>query len=375
MKDASRLTLDERVGQLFFLGFPGSEPDEEVRELLDRIRPGGIVLSRRNIAAFDQLVHLTWRLGQNLDIAPFIAIGQEGGPLDCLKHLFAPLPSMSEVGAAGATQLRLLARILASELEAAGFNMNFGPVLDLAVPGAIIGDRSLSASAAEVARLARAFLEEMAGRSILACAKHFPGLGSAQRDPHFALPRIDRARKLILAEDMLPFSQLAASLPMIMVSNAYYPGLSDEAPVPACFSPRIVEGLLRRRCGFPGVIVTDDMTMGAVTSLGLTPDLFLRAFEAGNDMMLFSSTTPLVERAFSAFVREARTSPALRARIDGAVSRIVGLKQQIPPSAFHPARPSLIRGRVLRQIDRLGRGLAARTRRAGAAGPSGAVLP
>jgi beta-N-acetylhexosaminidase len=352
MKDLSRLALEEKVGQLFFLGFHGQEPDRETRQLLDAIKPGGIVLSRRNIETFDQTTKLTARFTEGRDIPAFVAINQEGGPADRLRQLFAPIPSMSDAASTGMAQLRRLARVIGAELQATGFNTLFGPVLDLAMPGSILRGRTLGSSPAAATRCGGAFIEEIIDSGTIVCGKHFPGLGAVQRDPHFTLPQVDKSRKLLLMEDIPPFVNLFNYLPMIMVGHAYYPALSEPTPVPASLSPRVVDRLLRRKLGYQGLIVTDDMTLGAVTGLGLTPERFLEAFEAGNDMLLFSQTTPLVEQAYHTILRAARQSVAMRNRVTASVQRILALKRRIPLPLRNGANA---RTRILRHIDRLSR--------------------
>jgi beta-N-acetylhexosaminidase len=137
---------------------------------------------------------------------------------------------------------------------------------------------------------------------------------------------------------------------MTMVGHASYPAFGD-GPLPACLSPRIVGGLLRRKLGYRGVIVTSDLTMGAVTGIGLDPGRFLQAFEAGNDMLLFSQTTPLAEEGFRLLVRAARGSAALRSRLDRSVERILTLKERLahPPLRYRPQ----MKARIARQILRL----------------------
>lgn len=349
MKDVSRLGLEEKVGQLFFLGFHGHEPDRDTHELLDIIRPGGIVLSRRNIETFEQTSRLTARFAEGADIPPLVGISQEGGAADRLRHIFGPIPSVSSAAHAGMPQLRLLGRIIGTELQACGFNTLFGPVLDLASPESILRDRTMAASPAAVTRTGSAFIEEVTKSAILTCGKHFPGLGAVPRDPHFTLPRIDKTKKLLLMEDIPPFANNFGTLPLIMVGHACYPAFG-EAPIPACLSPRIVDRLLRRKLGYGGVIVTDDMTLGAITSLGLTPERFLEAVEAGNDMILFSQTTPLVEQAFQTILRAARQNAALRNRITASAQRILSLKRRLQPPIRNRA---LLRTRILRHIERL----------------------
>jgi beta-N-acetylhexosaminidase len=351
MKDFDRLTLEEKVGQLFFLGFPGYSPDRESQAILDVVRPGGIILFQRNIESFDQIYELNARLQDRFDIPLLTGIDQEGGAVDRLKQIFGPLPSIAELSAGGTSQVRMAAKIIASELESTGFNLDFAPVLDLGLPDSIVRQRTFSENPTDVARLATAFTEELGRKKILACAKHFPGLGAAQFDPHFVLPRIDRPKRQMLQEDVLPFLSLIDAVSMIMVGHAHYPGFGDERPTPASLSSRIVDGFLRKKLGFEGVIITDDLTMGAIAGLGLTPDLFLAAFEAGNDMLMFSQATPLVERAFQNLVKRARASTALRARVDQSVERILTAKARISPLPIRYR--THMKARVSRQIEKL----------------------
>jgi beta-N-acetylhexosaminidase len=351
MKDVRRLTLEEKVGQLFFLGFQGYAPDAETLAVIDRIRPGGLLFLQRNVESFDQIHALTDRF-RDIDGTPtFLAIDHEGGRVDRLKHIFSPIPSMRELAQLGTAPLRTGARIIAAELEAAGFNLNFAPVLDLQIPESVMAERAISPHPTEVARLAAAFIDELSKKNIIACVKHFPGMGAARLDPHFVLPRIDRNKRQIQMEDALPFMNLADDVGMMMVAHAHYPGLGDERPLPASLSARVIDGFLRRRIGFEGVILTDDLTMGAVTSIGLTPDLFLRAFEAGNDMLLFSQCTPLVEKAFKTIIQSVRTSESLRERLDRSVARILDLKGRI---RYSPVRyRAHVKSRIGRQIEKL----------------------
>jgi beta-N-acetylhexosaminidase len=351
MKNTYRLTLEEKVGQLFCLGFQGYRPDSETRELLGVIRPGGFLLFQRNIEGFDQIYELTTVLRETFAIPPFLAIDHEGGRVDRLKQIFGPIPSMPELAASGISQLRIGARIIAAELEATGFNVDFAPVLDLRAPGSIVVERSLSANPEEVSRLAGAFIEELSKRGIVGCTKHFPGLGGAVTDPHFALPRIEKNRRQLQQEDVAPFAALFEASGMLMMSHAHYPGLGDEKPVPASVSSRVIEGFLRKKLGYQGVVITDDLTMGAITGFGLTPDLFLRAFEAGNDMFLFSQSTPLVEDAFKTILRAVRSSLPLRKRLDESVERILTLKTR---TEYSPLRyRTHLKARISRQVEKL----------------------
>ena len=351
MKQIRRLTLEEMVGQLFFLGFQGPVPDADTHELMQRIRPGGFIFFQRNIETFDQFCALTTELREPHGLPAFLAIDHEGGRVDRLKQFFNPIPSMRELSDISTAQLRAGARIIAAELEATGLNLDFGPVVDLDYPNSILNERVLASTPGAVARLAAAFVEELSKKNILSCAKHFPGMGAADRDPHFILPRIDRSKRLMQQEDILPFLNLIDDVGMIMMSHVSYPGFGDEKSTPASLSPKIIDGYLRKKLGFTGVVITDDLTMGAISAIGLTPEVFLRAFEAGNDMLLFSQSTPLVEQAFRLIVRSAKQSESLRVRIEQSVERILLLKTRIQ---YSPVRyRAHVRTRINRQIEKL----------------------
>jgi len=368
MKEFQRLTLEEKIGQLFWLGFQGPVPETNARAAIDVIHPGGFILSQRNIESFDQLCNLTGKLAGGNGVPALVGIAQEGGAADRLKQLFAPIPSVREMASEGMTSLRLLARIIAAQLEVSGFNTGLSPVLDLHSSDSVMRDRSLSSNPGEVTNLGRAFVFELSERGIISCAKHFPGMGAALMDSHFVLPRIDKSRKSILLDDALPFLNLIDDVSIMMVGHAWYPGLGtglpEERPIPASLSPRVVGGLLRRKFGFEGVIVTDDLTQGAVHTVGLTSDIFVQAFEAGNDMMMFSQITPLVEHGFQSMVRAARQSEAFRARVDSSVERILIMKQSIRTTPIRYR--AQMRSRILRQIERLS--LSRREREARSAG-------
>src|SRR5215471_3372911 len=326
MRDAHRLTLEQKIGQLFILGFQGYQPDQETSALLSYIQPCGFHLFQRNIANFDQVYELTTHLRSLSPLPALVTIDHEGGRVDRLKQLFAPIPSMAELASIGMAPLRLGARVIAAELEATGFNLNFAPVVDLRYPGSVLAERSLAAAPLDVSRFATAFVEELGKRGIMTCAKHFPGLGAASADSHFSLPLIDRTKRQMQQADAVPFVNLFGQTAIVVIAHAHYPALGDEKPVPASLSSRVIEGFLRKKLGYGGLVVTDDLTMGAVTSIGLTPELFLGAFEAGNDLLLFSQTTPLVEQAFKVIVSAARSSAVLRRRIDASIERILSLK-------------------------------------------------
>jgi beta-N-acetylhexosaminidase len=351
MRELDHLTLPERVGQLFVLGFQGTSPDADTLKRFGRMLPGGLALSQRNIDNLDQLYGLASSLGSMGQIPPLLAIEQEGGAVDRLRRAVAPMPSLGDLADAGTLFVRSGARLLAAELQAAGLNTALSPILDLGLAGSVYRARSLASGAGEVTRLARIQLDEFHRKGLLCCGSHFPGLGGATRDPHFVLPRIRRARKELISEDIAPFRELATELDMIRVSHAHYPTLGDLRPLPASLSARIVGGLLREEIGFGGVVMTDDLTLGAITSRGLTAGTFLDAIQAGNDLLFFSQSTPLVEEAYDLVVRTATRNAGIRHRVETSSARILRLKQKLALTA--PPNRAHARSRLIRQIARL----------------------
>src|SRR5579871_3594760 len=141
MKQIRRLTLEEMVGQLFFLGFQGPVPDADTQALMQRVRPGGFIFFQRNIETFDQFCALTTELREPYGLPAFLAIDHEGGRVDRLKQFFNAMPSMRELSAISTAQVRAGARIIAAELEATGLNLDFAPVVDVDHSNSIMSDR------------------------------------------------------------------------------------------------------------------------------------------------------------------------------------------------------------------------------------------
>src|ERR1051326_3679953 len=171
MKNIRRLSLEEKVGQLFFLGFQGPTPDAETWELMERVRPCGFVFFWRNIGNRMQFCILTARLREPNGLPALLAIEHEGGYVDRLKQIFDPIPPMRELAALGTAPLRAGARIIASEIEAVGLNVDFAPVVDLAYPGSVMAERVLGSNPAEVGRLGGAVIDELSKKNIISCVK------------------------------------------------------------------------------------------------------------------------------------------------------------------------------------------------------------
>jgi beta-N-acetylhexosaminidase len=335
------MKLEHRIGQLLLIGLPGTQVDSETRELLETIQPGGVLLSGKNIESAQQVFELTSSIRSIVEVPPIIAVDQEGGRVDRLKQIYSPMPSADLLRASGDASIAArLGEITAEAMRTLGFNVNFAPVLDIAVNDSAdngLKGRYLGSSAAKVVRLAGAYLEGLQHGGVLGVGKHFPGLGSSVIDSHAELPVIERSRDEIMREDLLPylelFSKINARLNAIIIGHGHYPAFDGPSALPSSISKNIVNGLLRDELGYKGLTITDDLEMGAITGTRDISEAAVMAIEAGNDLALVSgSGSP--ERAMSIWqgmVEAARSNRITRTHISRAFDHIARVKSMISP--------------------------------------------
>ncbi len=331
------MTIEERIGQLLFIGIPGTGIDDETRQLLDEVRPGGIILFDRNLESPQQVAELNASLRAHARITPFISIDEEGGRVDRLKKIATPLPSAQDLRKADDTSLATRHGELTAEmLRMLGFNMNFAPVLDLEVyPDAenALRSRYFGATTAEIIRFAGSYLEGLQRGGITGCGKHFPGLGDSHVDSHETLPTVERTSEKLRAEDLRPYIELGgrlnSRLNVVMVAHAYYPALEGSERLPASLSQNVLTTLLRDELEFRGLAISDDMEMGAITSHFDFGEACVRAVEAGEDMLLVCQSVGRVREAFDALVRAARDGRITPGRRKRCLDRIARVKAEL----------------------------------------------
>lgn len=345
--------LRRKAGRLLFVGLPGTELDKHLREMLREVRPGGVILFGRNVETAEQVAALTTRVRDALGGRVLVGVDQEGGLVDRFRHICEPMPSAKTVRLAGRTELaRRFGELSAHALRQLGFNINFAPVLDLKGGNEENGlrARTFGETPEEVSRLAGAYLDGLQSNGVVGCGKHFPGLGGSSVDSHRRLPVITHSWEEILQRDLVPFMDLMFHRPgerlhTVMVSHAAFPEVSEflqawfrrtaELPaldevhrLPATISGNVVMRLLRLALKFEGLIITDDMEMGAVVQTLSVAEASLRAVEAGSDMILICESAASIVEARDRIVEavsEGRIAPqvldAANARIDGALAR------------------------------------------------------
>jgi beta-N-acetylhexosaminidase len=328
------MDLEIKIGQLFFVGFNGTEPGPALDAYLDRLSPGGVILFARNIASAGQVRDLNEHIARSCEDgtaewAPFIAVDQEGGRVSRLRSILPPLPTAASLAGESDTRIRDYGRALGVALRALGFNTDFAPVVDLSSPGAAsgIGDRSFGEDARVVARCARSFVDGLREASVASFLKHYPGLGATEVDSHLSLPVCSRSPEELWARDLLPYRDCAAHAAGIMVGHAHYPGLDPGSTLPATLSTAVVTDLLRGRMAYEGLAITDDLEMGAVAGPG-PGELAVRALLAGNDMVMFCNDPEAALAAARGVVEAVRGGRLLEDRIDRSIRRVLESKRR-----------------------------------------------
>lgn len=328
-------SLAESVGQLFMVGFTGTEVTPELSDWVATFGWGGIIVFGRNVQSPDQLLKLTQGLqaaAQSRNHRPLlVSVDQEGGRVARLKAPFTGFPSAAIVGRTGSDQLALeVAYALASELRAVGINMDMAPVLDVLTNPAntVIGDRAFSSDPRWVAHLGAAFIQGLQAGGVLAVAKHFPGHGDTLLDSHVARPVSVRPRTQLEACELLPFREaIAAGVDAIMTAHVVYPAWDTQ--VPATLSPMILTGILRQEMGYPGVIISDDLGMAAVSEALPWEEIPWRALRAGVDLLLICHDRQRQEQAYASVLRAVHDGRVSEDLIAQAVTRVEALKGRL----------------------------------------------
>ena len=331
------MTVEEKVGQLLIGGFEGTEIGDQATRLVQEYQVGGLILYGRNIAGAGQLVTLTNGLkALNGDGIPlFLSIDQEGGGVDRMPPEVRRTPGAYCVGQTGSVPAaQSYGDVLAAECAAFGLNLDFAPVLDVwSNPGnTVIGQRAFSADARTVAGLGPAAARRMMDQGIIPAVKHFPGHGDTVVDSHVGLPVVDKSLEELEKTELTPFRAAIQSagtdgqVPAVMVAHILLTQLDPERP--ASLSPAVVTGLLREELGFAGAVLTDDLTMGAVTqSYGLGEAAVL-AVEAGCDILLVCHGPDSVPAVRTALLEAAASGRITAERLDESVYRILRLKTE-----------------------------------------------
>lgn len=357
---AERLALE-----LFVAGYEGQELPAAYRERLDAGMTGVILFARNLVKDGEGRIDVAALTAHTSDIhaasdrTVFCAVDQEGGPVARLRAPFTHLPDMRAIGDTGDVELCADAgRQTGDECLAAGFNVDFAPILDIDTnpDNPIIARRAFGADPDSVTTMAGAFLDGMQRTGVLGCGKHFPGHGDTDTDSHLALPTLPFDRDRLEQIEMAPFARLAPRLPMVMTAHILFPLL--DAELPATLSPTILDELLRGYCGFDGVIVSDDLEMKGVAERFSFGESVRLGLAAGVDLFLVCRREDALDEAVQAAGKELLDATNAGKRARTAIGRVRALRAGLrrPQPSVASVTDAIDSERARRLRNRLGIG-------------------
>lgn len=324
----------ERLGQLFMLSYGGDEPTPLLYAWIRERGLGGVKIFGWNGEDADRLsrairaIQDAAALGPH-DVPPFVATDQEGGWVRHVKGGTSVTPGNMAIGAsAWVSDAYRSALYIGRELSALGITMNFAPTVDLATrpDSSIIGSRAFSADPMQSAVLAAAWTRGMGDAGVVATAKHFPGHGDTELDSHGVLPVINADEEVLWDRELVPYRLLVSEgVPGIMSGHLAFPTITGSGE-PASLSPRLIQGLLRERIGFDGLVITDDLMMSGAASPGGMAETCERAIRAGNDILMFSRTLGMNDVEWRTLLSLYRRDESFRARVDESALRVLRAK-------------------------------------------------
>ncbi len=329
----ANLTLEQKVGQLFMLGFDGTDGSGAVAALVQRAHAGNVLILGQNARDPLQLRELTDALQaqarQANGIPLLVAVDQEGGDAQPLPSPFwTALPSAAQLAAGNtAPQIAAWGQRAGNDLLRAGVNLDLAPVLDVNDSGQAtgVGTRAFGADPATVSAAGLAFMRGLHAAGVIAAVAHFPGLGGAMLDPRTGLPVDGGSDAQLRAVGLPPFADaVRAGADAVLVGDGVYPAW--DAYAPALFSQRIVTGLLRNELGYQGVVISDDLTAAALRRRWAPGDAAVKALEAGADLLLISGPAADQAAAMDGVLAAVKDGRIPRAQIDASVARVIALK-------------------------------------------------
>lgn len=326
-KIVASMSKTEKLGQMMMIGIQGTKVDDDSLYMLNQYHMGGVILFDRNMESPEQVKQLTSDLQaqSNEKVPLFIGIDEEGGDVVRMAEKLTPPPSQKEIGATGDTeQARTWAIKTAKSLKDMGINVNFAPVADVGSND----KRSYSTDTNTVIDFVRAATKGYQQENIIYTLKHFPGIGKGKVDSHIDSSSIDVTKEILMAEDIIPFKAIIDENEpndyFILVSHLKYPALDEEYP--ASLSSKIMTDLLRNELGYKGIIITDDMEMGAVANHNDFRSIGVKAIKAGADIVLVCHEYQHQQEVYLGLLDAVNSGEISQERIDESVKRIIKVK-------------------------------------------------
>ncbi|WP_163579229.1 beta-N-acetylhexosaminidase [Gracilibacillus saliphilus] len=326
------MTVTEKIGQLMMIGLESTSIDQQVTHYLSDKKVGGFILLQKNIQNTQQTVELINDLKQSNDnqIPLFLGIDEEGGRITRLPKEIMVTPTSQAIGKKGDHDLSYqIGKLLAKKAKEFGFNINFAPVLDVnSNPNnPVIGDRSFGDKPELVSKMAIAQMKGLSDENVIPVGKHFPGHGDTDVDSHINLPLLDHSVERLNQVELMPFQQaINHNAEAIMIGHLMVPSIDSDNP--ATLSAEIIQGLLRKKLGFDGLVISDDLTMGAILENYEIGDAAVQAIQAGTDLLLICHEYEHIDAVFAAIEDAVANGEISMQRLNDSVNRVVQLKKK-----------------------------------------------
>lgn len=328
-----QMTLDEKIGQMMFAGVSGTTLQQDTTSLIQDDKVGGLILYGNNLETPQQTVTLMNDLmaaNTNNQVPLFIGTDQEGGKVVRLPGPLKNFPTNKSIGDINQSQLSFkVGQLLGEQLKAFGFNLDFAPVLDVnSNPNnPIIGDRSFSNHPDIVSKLGIQTMKGLESKQVIPVIKHFPGHGDTSVDSHLELPKVTKSLADLKQLELVPFKDaIDNGADVVMVAHILLPKIDPQYP--SSMSKEIITGMLREQLGFDGVVMTDDMTMKAITNHFAIGQAAVDSIKAGSDIILIAHEYTNVASAIKAVKAAVHDGDITEERINESVRRIMQLKQK-----------------------------------------------
>ena len=331
-KTIADMSLDEKIGQLIFAGIAGTTVDSNTKSLLTKYKVGGIIFYKDNLINPSQTVQLLNQVksenGQKVPL--LLGVDQEGGRVTRLPGGLINFPTNKEIGAINNSQFSYqVGTMLGKELKEFGFNLDFAPVLDInSNPNnPVIGDRSYGNNAEIVSKLGIQTFKGIQSQNIIPTIKHFPGHGDTSVDSHLELPIVNKSLQQLKELELIPFEKaINSGADVVMVAHILLPKL--DADFPSSMSKNIITGILRKQLDYSGVVITDDVTMGAIIDHYSIGRAAVESVKAGSDIILVGHGYNNAVEAISSLKSAVQKGEITEQRINESVSRILELKKK-----------------------------------------------
>ncbi|MGG1678527.1 beta-N-acetylhexosaminidase [Neobacillus sp. NRS-1170] len=329
----NKMTLNEKIGQMIIAGFDGITVNSNTQNLINKYKPGGLILYQTNVKDAAQLVNLTnaIKIANSKNRVPlFISVDQEGGRVHRMPTSIQNTPSARIIGNKNDQKYAYnIGKVIAYELQAFGFNTDFAPVLDIQSNpnNTVIGDRSFGTNSSIVSKMGVSMMKGIGAGKIIPVIKHFPGHGDTSVDSHLELPLVQNDLTRLKTVELVPFNNaIKEHADMVMVAHILVKKIDPNYP--ASMSKTIITDLLRKQYRFRGVVISDDMTMGAIAKHYNLKDAAVRAVNAGSDIILVGHGMDNVATVYNSIYSAVTNHTISEDTINKSVYRILSLKHK-----------------------------------------------